>query len=43
MDNDYLYVTIQSFKENIFSTRSNQILLSPQIEADNLAPELYLA
>ena len=42
MDNDYLYATIQSFKNNIFSTYSNQILLSPQKEADNIAPELYL-
>jgi hypothetical protein len=43
MDNDYLYATIQSFKNNIFSTYSNQILLSPQKEADNIAPELYIS
>lgn len=42
MDNDYLYAYIQSFSENIFSVESNQILLSPQKEADNIAPELYL-
>ena len=42
MDNDYLYAYIQWFAENIFSTESNQILLSPQKEADNIAPELFL-
>jgi hypothetical protein len=42
MDNDYLYATLQSFKNNIFSSYSNQILLSPQKEADNIAPELHL-
>ena len=43
MDNDYLYAYIQSFSENIFSTLSNQIVLSPQKEADDIAPELHLS
>lgn len=39
-ENDYLYAKIKSFKNNIFSTNSNQIVLSPQIEADRYAPDL---
>lgn len=42
MDNDYLYWRVQGFNQWIFSTYSNQIVLSPQKEADNIAPELYL-
>ena len=42
MDNDYLYAILQSFHANIYSTYSNQIVLSPQKQADNIAPELYL-
>jgi hypothetical protein len=31
---------LNSFKDNIISTISNQVLLSPQIQADNYAPTL---
>lgn len=41
-DNDYYYWKISSFKENINSTLSNQILLSPQLQADSNAPELEM-
>jgi hypothetical protein len=43
MKNDYIYATIRSFKEKIFSTYSKQIVLSPQFEADNIAPSLFLS
>ncbi|MCP4523251.1 MAG: hypothetical protein GY828_03460, partial [Candidatus Gracilibacteria bacterium] len=41
-ENDYLYANIRSFKENLFSTYSKQIVLAPQTVADNYAPEFYL-
>jgi len=41
--NDYKYGIIQSFKDNIFSTYSNQIVLSPQIQADSYAPVFYMS
>ncbi|MDD5769409.1 MAG: hypothetical protein PHE25_00425 [Candidatus Gracilibacteria bacterium] len=40
MENNYYYAKIRSFRNNKFSTYSNQILLSPQIESDNKAPEI---
>jgi hypothetical protein len=43
MNNDYLYARIRSFKEKLFSTYSHQIVLSPQVVADNIAPSLYLS
>ena len=41
--NDFYYAKILSFKNNVRGTHSNQILFSPQIEADNNAPELGLS
>jgi hypothetical protein len=41
-NNDYYYAKINSFKDNIDSTLSNQILLAPQIKADQSSPILYL-
>jgi len=41
-DNDYYYSKISSFSNNINSTLSNQILLSPQLQADNNSPELEM-
>jgi hypothetical protein len=38
--NDFYYAKLNSFQDNIVSTISNQILLSPQIQADNYAPLL---
>jgi hypothetical protein len=38
--NDFYYAKLNSFKDNIISTISNQILLSPQTQADNYAPTL---
>lgn len=40
--NDYYYAKINTFKNNIISTSSNQILLAPQKETDIYSPELYL-
>jgi hypothetical protein len=40
--NDYLYSRLSSFKDNIFSTKTSQILLSPQIASDKYAPEIDL-
>ncbi len=40
MENDFYYAKIRSFKNNVFSTYSNQILLSPQNESDTKAPEI---
>jgi hypothetical protein len=40
MPNDYYYSRLQSFRNNIFSTKTSQVLLSPQIQADRFAPEL---
>lgn len=40
--NDYYYAKIHTFKDNEFSTLSNQILLSPQFEADRTAPDITL-
>jgi hypothetical protein len=34
MENNFYYLKAQSFKNNIFSTLSNQVILSPQREAD---------
>lgn len=42
VENDFYYARIQSFDQSIFSTFSQQILLSPQTQADTLAPELAL-
>lgn len=39
-DNDFYYSKINSFKENINSTLSNQVLLSPQLQSDKNPPEL---
>lgn len=41
-ENGYDYAKIMSFKNNIYSTKSNQELVSPQIEADKNPPELTL-
>ena len=41
--NDFKYAYIQTFKESIFSSASNQIVLSPQIQADNYAPVFYMS
>ncbi|MBW7954446.1 VCBS repeat-containing protein [Candidatus Gracilibacteria bacterium] len=40
IENDYYYAKIRSFKNNIFSSYGNQILLSPQKESDNKLPEV---
>ena len=40
--NDYLYSRLSSFKNNLFSTKTSQILLSPQSYWDKYAPELDL-
>ncbi len=40
IENDYYYAKIRSFKNALFSTYSNQILLSPQNESDTTAPEI---
>ena len=42
-NNDYFYAKINAFKKNITWTLSNQILLSPQIAADLIAPELQIS
>jgi hypothetical protein len=42
-NNDFYYAKIKWFKKNLFSTTSNQILLSPQIQADINSPELSLS
>ena len=39
-DNDYFYSRMQMFKDNIYWTKTSQILLSPQFESDNSAPEI---
>jgi hypothetical protein len=31
---------MQSFKNNIYSTKTSQILLSPQLQADKIPPEI---
>ena len=41
-DNDYYYAKISSIKDGIVWTLSKQILLAPQKEADEYAPELTL-
>jgi len=38
--NDFYYARLQSFQNNILSTLSEQILLSPQAEADRFPPEI---
>lgn len=40
LKNDFYYAKIRSFKNNIFSTESNQTILSPQLANDLDAPEL---
>ena len=40
LENDYLYTRVLSFKKNIYSTYSNNVLLSPQVKADIYAPSL---
>lgn len=40
IENDFYYAKIRSFQNRLFSTYSNQILLAPQNEADNKAPEI---
>ena len=39
MPNDYYYARIKTFKNDIYWTYSNQVLLSPQLEADKRASE----
>jgi len=41
-NNDFYYSKITSFKDNIVWTLSNQLLLSPQLQADNNSPELTI-
>lgn len=41
-NNDYYYSKISSFKNNIVWTFSSQLLLSPQLQADNNSPELTI-
>lgn len=41
-NNDYYYSKLNWFKNDILSTSTNQILLSPQIRADNISPEINL-
>lgn len=41
-NNDFYYSKMNSFSENILSTINWQVLLSPQVQADNVNPELYL-
>lgn len=38
--NDFYYSKIRSFKNNIFSTESNQVILAPQLANDQDNPEL---
>ncbi len=40
LKNDFYYAKIRSFKKQLFSTYSNQVLLSPQNESDTTAPEI---
>ncbi len=40
--NDYFYSRLSAFKNNLFSTKTSQVLLSPQIYSDKYAPELDL-
>ncbi|MDD4151631.1 MAG: hypothetical protein PHR68_03375, partial [Candidatus Gracilibacteria bacterium] len=42
VSNDFYYSKISGFKSGVFSTISNQSIFSPQLKADNLAPELDL-
>jgi len=42
-NNDFYYSKITSFKNNIIWTLSNQILLSPQLQADSNSPELTMS
>ena len=39
-ENDFYYSKLSSFKNNIESTLSRQIVLAPQVEADNNPPEI---
>lgn len=41
--NDFYYARIQAFKDDILGTFSRQILLAPQIFADNFPPQIALA
>jgi len=41
-ENDFYYAKIRAFKENEFSTHSNKTLLSPQVQADTRAPDLFV-
>ena len=41
--NNFYYAKIKAFSEDIIWTNSNQILLSPQKEADTNSPELWLS
>lgn len=40
IENNFYYGKIRTFKQWLYSTYSNQILLSPQKESDNKAPEI---
>ena len=42
IENDYYYARLQNFRENIFWTKSAQVLLSPQLASDHFPPELDL-
>jgi len=41
--NDFYYARIMAFKDGIFGTKSKQILLSPQKEADVYPPEINIS
>ena len=40
LENGFYYAKIKSFKNNIFSSYSNQAVLSPQKESDTISPEI---
>ena len=40
VENDYLYSRIYALQDDLIWTKSNQVLLAPQIESDLIAPEL---
>lgn len=40
IENNFYYWKIRSFKDSLYSTYSNQIIISPQKESDQRAPEI---
>jgi len=40
--NDFYYARLEAFHETVLSTKTHQILLSPQTQADTIAPQIGL-